>query len=264
MPTNSDSNTNKNKEMTKVVNMQSGPTVPQLFITKGKQRLKQYVDTVYLNNGDEFELELFNPTQKKLLAKIELNGSPIGNGIILRPGERVFLERYLDDPKKFKFETYDVDGSNQEVLDAIRKNGDVIVKFYEEINFTITPNTLVTGTSWTYTGGYHNITWTNNTDNAVIYTSSANSAFVNTSNIPVANTSSTETGRIEKGSNSNQTFNYDYSNFSNSASHAYWFKIKPQSTKLKTREDLTIYCTECGAKRKKDSFKFCPHCGTKF
>lgn len=246
--------------MTKVVNMQSGVAVPQLFITKGKQRLKQYVDTVYLNNGDEFELELFNPTHKKLLAKIELNGNSLGSGIILRPGERVFLERYLDDPKKFKFETYDIDGSNQEVLDAIRNNGDVIVKFYEEINFTFTPNIFVTGTSWTYKGVPNN-TWTTNTNDTVSYTSSGNSTIVNCSNVVNDNF---ETGRIEKGSNSNQTFNYDYSNFSNNSSHAYWFKIKPQSAKLKTIEDLVVYCTECGAKKKKDSFKFCPHCGNKF
>jgi uncharacterized membrane protein YvbJ len=27
---------------------------------------------------------------------------------------------------------------------------------------------------------------------------------------------------------------------------------------------LVTYCTECGSKRKKDTHKFCPHCGTKF
>lgn len=78
-----------------------GSVVPQSFITKGKQRLKQHIDTVYMNNGDEFEIELFNPTQQKVLAKIELNGKSIGSGIIVRPGERVFLERYLDEARKF-------------------------------------------------------------------------------------------------------------------------------------------------------------------
>jgi hypothetical protein len=45
----------------------TGFVVPQSFITKSKQRLKQHIDTVYLNNGDEFEVELFNPTQNKVL-----------------------------------------------------------------------------------------------------------------------------------------------------------------------------------------------------
>jgi len=110
-----------------------GWVVPQSFITRSKQRLKQHIDTVYLNNGDEFEIELFNPTQNKVLAKIELNGKSIGNGIVLRPGERVFLERYLDEAKKFLFETYVVNGNNKEVQESIAKNGDVVVKFYDEM-----------------------------------------------------------------------------------------------------------------------------------
>lgn len=123
---------------------QSGSIVPQSFITKNKQRVKQYVDTVYLENGDEFEIELFNPTQNKVLAKIELNGVSIGSGIILRPGERVFLERYLNEPKKFKYETYFVDGNDASVESAIQRNGDVIVSFYNEIQFFI--NTGITAT----------------------------------------------------------------------------------------------------------------------
>ena len=110
-----------------------GWVVPQSFITRSKQRLKQHIDTVYLNNGDEFEIELYNPTQNKVLAKIELNGKSIGNGIVLRPGERVFLERYLDEAKKFLFETYVVNGNNKEVQESIAKNGDVVVKFYDEM-----------------------------------------------------------------------------------------------------------------------------------
>ena len=71
---------------------------------KGRKSIKN--GKVFLTDGDEFEIELFNPTQNKVLAKIELNGKSIGSGIILRPGERVFLERYLDEAKKFLFETY--------------------------------------------------------------------------------------------------------------------------------------------------------------
>ena len=35
-------------------------TAPTLFITKGRQRVKQYDNVVYLKNGDEFELELWS------------------------------------------------------------------------------------------------------------------------------------------------------------------------------------------------------------
>ena len=118
--------------MNRRISVMTGSVVPQSFITKGKQRLKQHTNTVYLKNGDEFEIELFNPTQNKVLAKIEINGNNIGNGIVLRPGERVFLERYLDEAKKFLFETYVVNGNNKDVQNAIEKNGDVTVKFYDE------------------------------------------------------------------------------------------------------------------------------------
>ena len=84
-------------------------TVPVAYVTKGRQRVKQFSGhgngSVYLRNGDEFELELFNPTTSKVLAKISLNGKSLGSGIVLRPGERVFLERYFDEAKKFLFET---------------------------------------------------------------------------------------------------------------------------------------------------------------
>jgi predicted nucleic acid-binding Zn ribbon protein len=266
-----------------------GYAVPQSFITKSKQRLKQHIDTVYLNNGDEFEIELYNPTQNKVLAKIEMNGKPIGNGIILRPGERVFLERYLDEAKKFLFETYVVNGNNEEVKQAIANNGDVVVKFYNEDILPIrtfygSGNTLtINNPSWnvnhttpfTYTthntlGGMSIPTHGTFTTTGVntFYNSSLTSGTSNFSNSETLLRStpkkSMETGRVEKGSDSNQSFTYDNSSFSSYPSTTNWWKIKPKSTQVVTKEDLVTYCTECGSKRKKDTHKFCPQCGTKF
>jgi hypothetical protein len=261
---------------------------PQSFITKSKQRLKQHVDTVYLKNGDEFEIELYNPTSNKVLAKIEMNGNPIGNGIILRPGERVFLERYLDEAKKFLFETYSVDGNNEEVKAAIANNGDVTVKFYNEdilptrtfygSGSTLTINNPVwTNTPYTYTT--HNTLGGNSIPTHGTFTTTGVNTFYNsslTSGTSAFTTSGTvlrstpktkksmETGRVEKGTNSSQSFTYDNSSFYPFPFATNWWKIKPESTKLMTRDDLAVYCTECGSKRKKDNHKFCPHCGTKF
>jgi hypothetical protein len=268
----------------------TGFAVPQSFITKGKQRLKQHVDTVYLNNGDEFEIELYNPTQNKVLAKIEMNGNSIGNGIILRPGERVFLERYLNEAKKFLFETYTVDGKNEEIQRAIAENGDVTVKFYNEMisnygtyssgsgTVTITnPAWINTGSPFTYTT--HNTLGTNTFNPTSITTTGTNAFYTSNSSLTSGtfSTSNTvlktnslkksrsiETGRVEKGSNSDQSFTYDNSSFSTFPFQTNWWKLKPQSTKPIVREDLVTYCTECGCRRKKDSHKFCPHCGTKF
>jgi len=292
IPTNSGSNTKKYKEMNRRISVNTtGFAVPQSFITKSKQRLKQHIDTVYLNDGDEFEIELYNPTQNKVLAKIEMNGKSIGNGIILRPGERIFLERYLDEAKKFLFETYVVNGNNEEVKQAIANNGDVVVKFYNEDillgrTFYGSGNTLtINNPSWNvnnttpFTYTTHNTLGGNSIPTHGTFTTTSTNAFYNSSLTSGNNTFTTsgtvlrgtpknerslETGRVEKGSDSDQSFTYDNSSFVSYPSTTNWWKIKPQSTKPLVREDLVTYCTECGSKRKKDTHKFCPHCGTKF
>jgi hypothetical protein len=240
--------------------------VPQSFVTKGKQRLKQHIDTVYLNDGDEFEIELYNPTQNKILAKIEMNGNSIGSGIILRPGQRVFLERYMDEAKKFLFETYSVNGNNKEVREAIAKNGDVVVVFYNENTSTWINNPFLINS-----GGsnpiFYNSTGTYLYDSNNVTTSySTNVNYTNTAGSfsPQSNNRQIETGRIERGSHSNQSFVYENSTFSSLPFASNWWKIKPISEKILVKEDLKVFCTECGAKRKKDNHKFCPHCGTKF
>lgn len=252
--------------MNRRISIQNRDVKPESFITKGKQRLKQHVDTVYLNNGDEFEIELYNPTTNKVLAQIELNGKSIGSGIVLRPGERVFLERYLDEAKKFLFETYSVDGNNQDVLNAIKNNGDVTVKFYNEYypisTSTWTTNGLYYGNLNFPSSGtvnYNTYSTTTMGDN-VSYTSSV----VHDTNVVGKLSRSVETGRVEKGSDSNQSFTYDNSTFNYFPSWTNWWKIKPMSQKVMVKEELVVYCTECGAKRKKDNHKFCPHCGTKY
>jgi hypothetical protein len=85
-----------------------------------------------MKDQTEFEIELYNPTKEKIMAMIEMNGSPISDsGIILKPGQRVFLERFLDHEKKFLYETYVVNNNNQ-TKEAIQNNGKVTVKFHKE------------------------------------------------------------------------------------------------------------------------------------
>jgi hypothetical protein len=243
------------------------PLVPQAFVTKGKQRLKQHdSDTVFLENGNEFELELFNPTQNKIKAEIELNGKKLSSGIVLRPGERVFLERFLDSPKKFKFETYFVEGDNETVKQSIEKNGNVSVKFYDE--WVYVPTTL----SWTTTTNPYWIngnTIGNTFTNSSINSTTTSLSFQRSDPKPFRQMKGLskpleETGRIEAGSKSDQDFKYDQTTFNPFHSWDSKWVIKPLSTKPIVIEDLVIYCTECGSKRKKDTHKFCPQCGTKF
>lgn len=263
---------------------------PEAFITKGKQRLKQNGNIVYLNNNDEFEVELFNPTTKHILAKILLDNKPISNsGIILKPGQRIFLERYLDSNNKFLFTTYDVDGSNRQVLNAISNNGVVRIEFYNEM--VITTWSSAGTISWgSITDNNYNptvtiaqpqfYTPTIYTSNPTVYTmnsgnptmlcdnlaySSTTSNNVNVNQAKVSHSKKIETGTIEKGGKSNQQLSFSDMQFGTIANYITTWKILPMSRKQYTADELpAVYCTNCGSKRKKDTHKFCPNCGNRF
>jgi hypothetical protein len=249
---------------------------PEAFITKAKKRIKQFDGQVYLSDGDEYEIELYNPTTDVVLAKIKLDGNYIaGGGIVLRRGERVFLERFLDSPNRFKFSTYVVNGNNTEVQDAIRNNGYVEIEFYDEYKPTWNSGYLTTGTNihtingnpitFTTTGTSGNFSLTSGTTTTNTFYNASLTA--NTLEGPnIRNLSNkVETGTTEKGGSSEQSFQHTNKTFN---SFSFWnvaWQILPISQKQYTAEEVgTNYCVNCGAKRKKSSFKFCPQCGTKF
>lgn len=89
--------------------------------------------TVYLESGQEFQIQLFNPHKYTIGAKIFINGERIPNTLVLNPGERIWLERFLDTAKKFKFSTYEVEDNDSDVKEAIKFNGLVKVEFYKEV-----------------------------------------------------------------------------------------------------------------------------------
>jgi hypothetical protein len=251
-------------------------TAPSVYVTKDRKRIKQYNNTVYLNNGDEFELEFFNPITGNVLARIELDGKSIGSGIVLRPGERVYLERYLNEARKFLFETYKVNGSSEEVKQAIALNGVVSVKFYTEqppLNNYLYNSTVTYSNPWTTTTGspYNDIPKTKVTmDDRLGFTDiDLDRSFDNKPRSRGFSKSlklskEIETGRLEKGSHSNQTFTYDSTKFNSYFTWMTEWKILPLSQKVLTKEDLKVFCTNCGTQRKKESHKFCPNCGEKF
>jgi len=111
--------------------------MPTANLAINKSRIKIYnatgsMPTYYLQKGQEFQIEIFNPTSDTILAKIHLNGTAITQGgLVVRPGERVFLDRYIDIAKKFLFDTYSVNNT-AEVKKAIEDNGDFKVQFYRE------------------------------------------------------------------------------------------------------------------------------------
>lgn len=255
---------------------------PCAYITKNKQRIKQFGQNVYLKDGSEFEIELYNPSRQTVLSKIKINGEFInGGGIILRPGERVFLERYIDVPRKFKFETYSVDSTN-ETMNAIANNGDVEILFYEEQEiFTLGLNPSITYGSCKY-GDYtttigNNFYTTNGVDfatgNSNIHLTSTSLSFSNNATPRSSKyekrekperrlkSKSVETGRVEKGSSSDQSFKTVSKNFNSwTVSTSVW-KLLPESQRPVEKRDLIEKCPKCSTKLKKSSWKFCPECG---
>ena len=75
--------------------------------------------------------------------------------------------------------------------------------------------------------------------------------------------SNIETGRVEHGDYSNQTFkNVDYT-FEYVPFYIKNIKLLPTSRKQYSASDLKkAYCTNCG-KKLSPKFKYCPACGTK-
>ena len=98
-----------------------------------KEFKKDNERVVYLEDGNEFQIQIFNDQTTEIGAKIYVNGEMIGNSyLVIRPGERVWLDRYLDKARKFKFATYEVNGNNEQVQKAIQKNGLVKVELFKK------------------------------------------------------------------------------------------------------------------------------------
>jgi predicted RNA-binding Zn-ribbon protein involved in translation (DUF1610 family) len=234
---------------------------PTAHIALNNNRLKSYGDVVYLKDGDEFQIELFNPYQVSVLAKIWINDQLIStSGLVLRPGQRYFLDRYIDQNAKFKFNTYTVDaGTTPQVLESIKNNGSVKVLFYPEkrtipnisVNSWINPSTGIFTTGTNYTN-YASNTYTTSTftgDVTAMYSAQVSNEI--------------ETGRVEKGAKSSQNFSTTNQDFEWVACETAEWKILPDSHRPIEVKEIRNYCSSCGTRMKKQTWKFCPNCGEK-
>jgi hypothetical protein len=107
---------------------------PNAWVVNPKDRGRKPIKSgnIYLKDGKNFEIELFNPLREPVLAEIKVNGKSVSSsGLVLRPGERFYLDCFMDDRKKFVFNTYSVEDS-EEVKESISANGVVEVFFYKE------------------------------------------------------------------------------------------------------------------------------------
>jgi hypothetical protein len=240
----------------------TGTMSPTANIAVNRNRLKQYGEKIYLKSGTHYEIELFNPKTTKVLAKIYLDGQSISSsGIVLNPGQRVFLERWIDEPKKFLFETYDVEDS-AEAKAAIRENGKVRVEFYDQQYLT---NTIYLGPNRTYPYDTGRITFDTPSTSNIYFTCNTTSDVIgnNTSIVNYSLFGSQETGRSEKGETSDQNFEFSDDSFLSWTCNTVHMQILPDSQKPVEVKEIRNYCTNCGTRHKKSSWKFCPNCGTK-
>lgn len=252
-------------------------------ISISKNRVKVYPDNqVYLKDKQEFEIELFNPSTLTRLAKITINGKLISqSGLVLKPGQRVYLERFIDTPQKFKFETYVVDSTDKATQIAIASNGDIQVDFYDEYvppYFTTISVSGISPNSWFGTCTAADGFVGSKTSNSGIGGQSVNSCYSSLASTDSMDLSEKqglkqhsllrsiekETGRVEKGTKSDQQFTNYNGSFNSWTSKIVKIKILPFSEKPLEVQDLINYCTECGAKNKGNKFKFCPSCGNKY
>jgi hypothetical protein len=108
---------------------------PNAWVINPKDRGRKAIkkdNKVYLQDGQEFQIELFNPLKESVLSEIKVNGKSVSStGLVLRPGERFYLDCFIDDKKKFVFNTYMVENTDKS-KEAISVNGLVEVFFYKE------------------------------------------------------------------------------------------------------------------------------------
>lgn len=111
-----------------------GANLPGAWIVNPKDKGRKSIKSgnIYLDNNEEFQIELFNPLRECVLADIRLNGQSISkSGLVIKPGQRVYLDCFIEDKKKFIFQTYEVEMTG-EVEKAIENNGLMEVFFYKE------------------------------------------------------------------------------------------------------------------------------------
>lgn len=221
----------------------------QAYVSVNKNRLKIYEDNkYYLSNGTNFEIELVNNDNKKYLVEIYLNEQSIGS-IVIGANSHNYLERYIDNNRKFQlFNTFEIDDVD-ETKEAQERNGRIQIYFYPQISLS-------------HPSFEDRISSIN--DLLKITTGSPVINYCSTTSDSLKScsyTASIETGRINEGENSNQTFTYSSDKFEDRSTHSLDCQILPIS--LKPYEGIKTYCSECGTKIRHKNWKYCINCGTK-
>lgn len=264
---------------------------PHAFIAVKNNRIKFYEHEgekrLYLEDGTEFELEFHNDSDDYVKADITINGIKQSSALVLRPHQRFYLDRFMDEQKKFKFNTFMTGNDDIEKLKEImEKNGRIKVEFYQESKPFI-PYTYTTTNFWydnnnsgtVNYGTYlrNNLTSRGGLQNNGIQLNKGSisdvKCFANSLSMR-SKPEEIETGRVEAGSKSNQDFMQTDRQFSYWPTATFEYHIMPKSHKpieveAKRKKDVIVaddvrtYCPGCG-RRVKKGWQFCAGCGRKF
>jgi hypothetical protein len=265
-------------------------TMPTVDILVNGQKRKVYgknKDKIYLNDGDNFQLRVFNPLTTRIGMQLKMNSITDTSILVINPGQSVIVDRFIETNKKMKFSTYVVDKNNPLVKNAISENGKLEITFWNEyINFNLNTYAI-----------YSYPNYNNYINGTTLTTSLMESNFCSMAGIPsnndlhikgnlrvdgeIINEKLRETGRIEKGEKSNQHFSQTHFQTGTIICN-YIFKLLPFSEKkadppvpinnpylINTNSYVKSvgrdYCsnTRCNYRIRKNNWTFCPLCGTK-
>jgi hypothetical protein len=127
----------KNKKRKVIMNYSNNYLVPSCEILVNGQKRKLYGknrNKVYLNDGDEFQIKVYNPLSERVGFQLKMNGQDNDNStLVVNPGQSAIIERFIGTNRKLKFSTYVVDKNNPQTQQAIKGNGKLEIVFYNEL-----------------------------------------------------------------------------------------------------------------------------------
>jgi hypothetical protein len=277
------------------------PCNPEAHISVNHNKIKVYDNNkLYLKDNTEFEIAFNNDSDYYVKAAITMNGIKQNYALVLRPHQRFYLDRFMDEKKKLKFNTFLTGNDDIEKLkEIIEKNGRIDIRFYKEIQSNIKYTTYNTNTY--DIGPFGNVINSGNiSKNDIInntreiirpdgvsntskklkhFAKSINSYYnshdpLENINMSFGKPEEIETGRIEVGNKSNQDFVNTDKQFEFFTVATFSYHIMPESHKPKSEpkknnyvladdKEFRAYCSMCG-RRVKKGWKFCPGCGNKY
>lgn len=253
------------------------PCNPEAHIACCNNRMKSYYhedeERIYMEDGAEFQLEFYNNSSYYVKADITINGKQQNSALVLRPYQRFFLDRFMDEQKKFKFNTFLTGNDDIEKLkEIIEKNGRIKIEFYKEYQQPTWKWDSQISNTGNLGFGDMTLTMDNQSNSRGMVSNSISKGMNSLYSCKVEQPEEIETGRVEEGSKSNQDFSLSHRTFDVFATATFEYHIMPESHKPKKAkrarnviiaDDIRTYCPGCG-RRLKRGWNFCAGCGKKF